>query len=197
MKLIVITAPKMLVGEAEMIELLLKHGVDILHIRKPMTPEAEVVRLLESVHREWHNRIMLHDLDFGTRFALKGLHLNSRRPMAPIGFKGCLSAACHSFKEVVMKKSEVDYVFLSPIFDSISKSGYYSAYTKDELRYAQENGVIDNKVIALGGITLEKINDVASLGFGGVALLGDVWNRASDRKEFIAHIDALRDAADR
>jgi thiamine-phosphate pyrophosphorylase len=93
-----------------------------------------------------------------------------------------------------MRKPTVDYVFLSPIFDSISKVGYQSSYTTDELTRARDEGVIDRNVIAMGGISLDRIPQVAELGFGGVALLGDVWSRANNRVEFISHIDELRRA---
>jgi thiamine-phosphate pyrophosphorylase len=46
----------------------------------------------------------------------------------------------------------------------------------------------------MGGISLDRIPQVAELGFGGVALLGDVWSRANNRVEFISHIDELRRA---
>ncbi len=42
----------------------------------------------------------------------------------------------------------------SPIYDSISKEGYSSAYSCDTLQKAQQAGIIDSKVMALGGITL-------------------------------------------
>jgi thiamine-phosphate pyrophosphorylase len=194
MKLIVITTPAFFTGEAEAIDLLFRHGLDTLHLRKPGATADEVARLLTEIPEQWHSRIMLHDLDLTSRFRLMGLHLNGRRPLAPDGYSGHLSAACHSVQEVIMRKPTVDYVFLSPIFDSISKVGYQSSYTTDELTRARDEGVIDRNVIAMGGISLDRIPQVAELGFGGVALLGDVWSRENDRVEFISHIDKLRRA---
>jgi thiamine-phosphate pyrophosphorylase len=193
MKLIVITAPKFINGEAEAIDLMFCHGLDILHLRKPGAAEADVAQLLTEIPQQWHGRIMLHDLDLTDRFAIKGLHLNSRRPHAPAGFTGCLSAACHSLQELVERKSTVDYAFLSPIYDSISKVGYRSAYTAMELAEARCTGVIDEHVVAMGGISLQNIPGVAAFGFGGVALLGDVWSRVGDRPSFVAHFDDLRE----
>lgn len=69
-------------------------------------------------------------------------------------------------------KDECDYLFLSPIFDSISKAGYRSAFSHEQLQRAADEGVIDRKVIALGGVTPERIPYLHSLGFGGVAMLG-------------------------
>jgi thiamine-phosphate pyrophosphorylase len=69
----------------------------------------------------------------------------------------------------------MNYLFLSPIFDSISKQGYCSNFSIELLREAQAEGIIDNKVIALGGVTPRKQPLLESLGFGGYAMMGAVW----------------------
>jgi thiamine-phosphate pyrophosphorylase len=76
----------------------------------------------------------------------------------------------------VRYKSDYDYLFLSPIFDSISKSGYRSAFSNVELQEASDMGIIDEKVIALGGVTLDKIAYLKKLKFGGVAMVGGIYN---------------------
>ena len=67
-------------------------------------------------------------------------------------------------------------MFLSPIFDSVSKQGYASAFTDNALKQASRDGIIDNKVVALGGVTPDKINYLRQLNFGGAAMLGCVNN---------------------
>lgn len=61
---------------------------------------------------------------------------------------------------------------MSPIYDSISKEGYNSPYTAEELRQAGKDKIIDGKVMALGGITPENILEVKDFGFGGAVVLG-------------------------
>ena len=123
-------------------------------------------------------------------FGLKGIHLNGRNPQIPSGYKGHVSRSCHSLEEVLKHKSDCNYVFLSPIYDSISKEGYSSAYSCDTLQKAQQAGIIDSKVMALGGITLEHLPEIAALGFGGAVLLGDVWQQA--KEAFIPHFLHLK-----
>lgn len=65
-------------------------------------------------------------------------------------------------------------MFLSPIFDSISKHGYGSAFSHETLRKAAAEGIIDEKVVALGGVTPENAGWLEKLGFGGAAMLGCV-----------------------
>ena len=83
-------------------------------------------------------------------------------------------------------------MFLSPIFDSISKQGYAAAFTKEELADASRRGVIDERVIALGGVTPKHLGELARIGFGGGAFLGHVWNYAQG-ESFDSDLDTIFD----
>ena len=48
------------------------------------------------------------------------------------------------------------------------------------LKKAQQAGIIDSNVMALGGISLEHLPEIAVLGFGGAVLLGDIWQQAKE-----------------
>lgn len=171
-------------------------GLDLLHLRKPDASEYDCARLILTLPEKWRRRIVVHDhFDLCRRYGLYGIHLNRRNPVVPPfvdAGKGrfSVSASCHSVAEAAAKKSFADYVFLSPIFDSISKQGYSSAYSVVELERAAADGVIDRRVIALGGVTPERIPLLRRLNFGGAAFLGDVWNRA-EQDDFDAHARLL------
>lgn len=181
MEWIVITSPGFLQGEADFINRLFGHGLDRLHLRKPGADIGECRRLLDGISREWLPRIVVHD-NFGLcrEYGLGGVHLNGRNPMAPPNHEGSVSRSCHSLEEISRYKGECDYLTLSPIFNSISKQGYMAAFGPGQLAAARDSGLIDRRVIALGGVTLENIPRVKELGFGGVAILGDVWQRMAD-----------------
>ena len=181
MEWIVITSPGFLRGEADFIDRLFGHGLDRLHLRKPGADIGECRRLLDGISREWLPRIVVHD-NFGLcrEYGLGGVHLNGRNPMAPPNHEGSVSRSCHSLEEISRYKGECDYLTLSPIFNSISKQGYMAAFGPGQLAAARDSGLIDRRVIALGGVTLENIPRVKELGFGGVAILGDVWQRMAD-----------------
>lgn len=181
MEWIVITSPGFLRGEADFIDRLFGHGLDWLHLRKPGADIGECRRLLDGISREWLPRIVVHD-NFGLcrEYGLGGVHLNGRNPMAPPNHEGSVSRSCHSLEEISRYKGECDYLTLSPIFNSISKQGYMAAFGPGQLAAARDSGLIDRRVIALGGVTLENIPRVKELGFGGVAILGDVWQRMAD-----------------
>ena len=181
MEWIVITSPEFLQGEADFIDRLFGHGLDRLHLRKPGADIWECRRLLDGISREWLPQIVVHD-NFGLcrEYGLGGVHLNGRNPMAPPNHEGSVSRSCHSLEEISRYKGECDYLTLSPIFNSISKQGYMAAFGPGQLAAARDSGLIDRRVIALGGVTLENIPRVKELGFGGVAILGDVWQRMAD-----------------
>lgn len=181
MEWIVITSPGFIQGEADFIDRLFGHGLDRLHLRKPGAEIGECRRLLDGISREWLPQIVVHD-NFGLcrEYGLGGVHLNGRNPMAPPNHDGSVSRSCHSLEEISRYKGECDYLTLSPIFNSISKQGYMAAFGPGQLAAARDSGLIDRRVIALGGVTLENIPRVKELGFGGVAILGDVWQRMAD-----------------
>ena len=189
MEWIVITSPGFLQGEADFIDRLFNHGLDRLHLRKPGAEIGECRRLLDGISREWLPRIVVHD-NFGLcrEYGLGGVHLNGRNPMAPPNHEGSVSRSCHSLEEISRYKGECDYLTLSPIFNSISKQGYMAAFGPGQLAAARDSGLIDRRVMALGGVTLENIPRVKELGFGGVAILGDVWQRMADGRvdEYLA-----------
>ena len=194
MKWITITSPEFLSGEAIFIDKLFLQGLDLLHIRKPDAPLEAYKRLLLQIPKQWYSRIVLHEhFALAEEFGLHGIHLNRRCSQVPNSFRGSISCSCHTLEEVKKQKNSKDYVFLSPIFDSISKVGYHAAFSPTSLKQAAIENVIDEKVIALGGITANNILLVKEWHFGGVAFLGDIWKRMSDPQvdEYLKHIRTL------
>ena len=155
---ILLTKPEFFSGEADIINALFTAGLPILHLRKPHATAEQVDALVAQIDASFRDRIVMHDHD---------LH------------------SCHTLEEVRKKKQQLtinsklstinSYIFLSPIFDSISKQGYHAAFTDEELRQAHSDGIIDEHVVALGGITPDNAHKALALGFGGVAILGDIW----------------------
>ena len=147
MKLILITPPTYFVEEDKIITALFEEGLDTLHLRKPGTAPMFAERLLTLIPRTIsQNASWFTDIFYlKEEYKLKGIHLNGRNPNLPEGYKGHVSCSCHSLDEVKERKSSCDYVFLSPVFNSISKLNYNSAYTAEELRAAAKASIIDKK----------------------------------------------------
>jgi thiamine-phosphate pyrophosphorylase len=178
MKQIIITSPEPIPGEVDTVCRLLDEGIFAVHIRRPTYGIDEYRRLLDAIPKCYHDKLVIHDYyELCDEYQLMGIHLNRRHHYIPAGSYGSISCSCHTLDEVIKKKQEMDYVFLSPIFDSISKIGYRSAFPLEVLRQAAMGHVIDEKVFALGGITRERMPLLQALSFGGAVLMGDVWNR--------------------
>ena len=194
MKWITITSPEFLSGEATFIGKLFLQGLDLLHLRKPEASLEAYKQLLLQIPEQWHSRIVLHEhFELAEEYKLHGIHLNRLCSVAPKAYHGSISCSCHTIEEVITQKDSKDYVFLSPIFDSISKVGYHAAFSPTSLKQAAMENIIDEKVIALGGITANNIPLVKEWCFGAVAFLGDIWKRMSDPQvdEYLNHIRTL------
>lgn len=140
MKLILITTPTYFDEEDKIITALFEEGLDTLHLRKPDTAPMFAERLLTLIPEQYHKRIVVHGHFYlKDEYKLKGIHLNGRNPNPPENYKGHISCSCHSLDEVKERKQTCDYVFLSPVFNSISKMNYNSAYTAEELRAGRQS----------------------------------------------------------
>lgn len=177
MRFIAITTPEVDNKDLLLIKRLLEGGIDIIHLRKPESDIHACRQLLKALTKEERERIIVHDFpELYDEFSLKGIHINRNVSSLPNDYIGFRTRSCHSLEEVRHYKKEYDYLFLSPIFDSISKVGYRAGFRKEELQEASMKGIIDEKVVALGGVTFESIAYLKGLNFGGVAMIGGIYN---------------------
>lgn len=201
MKLLLLSTSDFFVEEDTIINALFEEGLDVLHLRKPGSEPVYSERLLTLLPSGWHNQIVVHEHFYlKEEFGLRGIHLSERNPEPPAGYKGQLSCSCHTLDELNALKSRMDYVFLSPVFDSITYPDRHAAFTEQQLHDAARAGLIDRKVMAAGGINSETLPLLSDYGFGGAVILGDLWTRFNihsglDYKEVIAHFRKLRKAA--
>ena len=181
---IVITMPEMFPGEADMVNTLFANGMQRLHLRKPGASEQEMAEWIGRIDLPFRQRIIVHDHHRLLRtMGLGGIHLNARNPEAPAWFSAerqkrrsvTLSRSCHSLEEIAQWKGVCDYLFLSPIFDSISKGGYTSAFTRETLLQAYHDGLFSKPVYALGGVSADNIRSIYDYGFAGAAVIGSLW----------------------
>ena len=201
MKLIVVTTPTFFVEEDQILTALFEEGLDILHLRKPETPAMYSERLLTLIPQKYHKRIVTHEHFYlQEEFGLMGIHLNRRNPSEPHDYSGHISCTCRTLSDLSSKKHFYDYLFLSPVFDSVS-SPRPASFTTEELRQGSHDKLIDNKIMALGGVRWENIPLVRDLGFGGAVIMGDLWskfNACTDRdyRGIIEYFKKLRKAVD-
>lgn len=186
-KLVVISVPGSCRNEEEAFRRIIQHPeIKAIHLRKPEWSLDETADFLSKLPNEVLGKIRLHaHFELGKLFPIQGYHINHRWPQAPPGSN--ISASCHSLEEVARKLPVCSYVFLSPIFNSISKQGYMSNFQYCEIEEGRNIGLINNKTLALGGIDVPQLPIIKEWGFEGAAILGGLWKGFEENPD----LDAL------
>ena len=174
---ILITLPRSLKNEAETLAALCGAGVSVIHIRKPEASEPEIEELLKTLQALGADmsRLTIHyNEPLARRYGLGGVHLRIEELLAGAGEGLRRSCSAHGWTEAERAATDADYVFLSPLFDSISKPGYRSAI--DPAEAAERLRRRKGRIVALGGIRPANIARVRRIGFDGAAVLGAAWS---------------------
>ena len=152
--------------EAEMITALFEKGMERFHLKK-LGKIEEWRKLLLQLPTEFHKRIVLHtNHDLQKEFKELKLHTNTDQ----FSDKQYVSSSAHSVAELIVKIDGFDYVFLSPIYTSLSKDKYSPTVDLDIQTINDKS-----KIVALGGINQKRLMDLKLKGFEHIALLGAVW----------------------
>ena len=200
MKLIIMTKSTFFVEEDKILAALFEAGMDSLHLYKPNSEPIYSERLLTLLPEEYYAKVTVHDHFYlKDEFHLKGIHMNNEQAVLPMGYRGSVGRTCRSIAELKEAKRKSDYVFLKTLFDSQSNPADKATLSVKEMEEAAQQGLIDRHVYAMGGINLDNIGLVRNLGFGGVVVCGDLWNRFDiqgglDYQTLITHFERLRKA---
>ena len=175
--------------EVNLIGRLFESGLTRYHLRKPDWSFEQCSRFLEAIPSDFHSRISLHQhhalaARFGTGVHFKEADLSGdwMRDLATClpkqdkasEFFVC-SGSFHSLRDIASRG--FDYVFLSPIFPSISKRNHIPKWSMDELSSALK-APSEARIYALGGMTSTNFIQAIQLGFDGVVLHGALWQAA-------------------
>ncbi|MBR1401302.1 MAG: thiamine phosphate synthase [Prevotella sp.] len=200
MKLVLMTKPTFFVEEDKIISTLFDEGLDNLHLYKPDSSPMYAERLLSLLPDSYYRKITVHDHYYlKNEYGLAGIHIESPDAPKPDGYKGRFSRTCMELDKLKAAKKKAEYVFLKYIFHSQSEKDAEATFTMEQLEQASGMGLIDKHVYALGGMNLDNVKIAKELGFGGVVICGDLWNRfdihnQQDYKELITHFEKLRKA---
>lgn len=202
MKLVIMTKSTFFVEEDKILEALFDAGMDNLHLFKPGSSPMYAERLLSLLSEDDYRKITVHDHYYlKNEYNLAGIHIDDPNAPVPEGYKGKYSRTCTDLNDLKEMKRKSRYVFLKNIFDCVEFPEEKSTFTLTELVKARDNGLIDRKVYALGGMGLDNIRLARELGFGGVVICGDLWNRFDihsnvDYRAVIDHFEKIRKAVE-
>ena len=191
------TRPTFFVEEDKILTNLFEEGMDSLHLHKPGSSPMYSERLLTLLGEDIASKTTVHNHFYlKEEYRLKGIHIDDAHTEPPTGYKGNISRTCHAISELKDAKKHSNYVFLHSIYDSQTNKDEKSSFTRAELEAASKDGLIDKKVFALGGMNLDNVKEMKELGFGGVVICGDLWNRFNihneiDYKALLNHFERL------
>ena len=194
------TQPTFFVEEDKILASLFEEGLDSLHLYKPGSPPMYSERLLTLLPDDYYSKVTVHDNYYlKEEYKLRGIHIDDASTAAPKGYRGHLSRTCTEISQLKEAKHNADYVFLKYIFDSQTETNQKASFTLEQLKEAAAKGLIDKHVYALGGMNIDNIRIARELGFGGIVISGDLWNRFNihqelDYRSLIEHFVKLRKA---
>jgi len=187
MKVIIITPDNHVNNEADIVNKLFDNGLQRLHVRKPLYAANDYRSYIETIKPQYHPRIAVHgDFELYNEFDLGSIHLsssarNDKNIMEQVAVlpPSVISASFHSWQEVEENEFPYGYVFISPVFDSVSKTGYKAGIdlagaTKLKERFLQQKKYCP-AIIGLGGVGAEQTGILQQNGFDGAAMLGTIW----------------------
>ncbi|MCB9189801.1 MAG: thiamine phosphate synthase [Flavobacteriales bacterium] len=200
MELVVFSTTDRSLSEAKEVTQLFDEGLTCFHLKKSGFERHEMEEYIKSIPSKYHKYIFLHsNHKLRKNFKLGGLHLsrthlkrryNSRWKMFKIrhltgGLK--FTRTFSKLSTLSSSRKKYDYVFLSPVYDGISKLGHSGNFGNRSMKkYIQMS---KSPVYALGGVTADKFEECHEVGFSGVGLLGYIWNN-----EEYSPVEAFREA---
>lgn len=186
MKLILVTSFDTILYEHYLINLLFCEGLEYLHLRKRDYTEEEMEEYIQQIAPPFRKHVILHShFHLIQKYELKGAHFTKdscpddllpdsnistlTKPFTHLSF------SLHTIAEIKSLPNIYDYIFLSPVFDSISNQGFNSRFQPGDLKAYLYQDIERPEIIALSGIMPENIDKAMELGFDGVAMLGHIW----------------------
>jgi len=186
MEFVVFSSVDKIHSEIQMVQKMFDEGLETFHLRKPKFSTSELEEYMNSLPERYHHKVILHTHHkLAKNFKVKGIHLghkhrkkkyNSNLKIRILKLRHSswiITRSCHKLRNLIDEAGKYSYVFLSPVFDSVSRQAHSGNFGKRALQdLLSKNSV---KVYALGGIDETRVEEAFEMGFYGVAALGSIW----------------------
>jgi thiamine-phosphate pyrophosphorylase len=175
-------------------------GVDLIQIRERDLQTAQLVDIagdLADIARGSPTRVLVNDrLDVALACRASGVHLRSDSiPPAAVrsetGSRLLIGRSVHQLDEAVEHAPAVDYLIAGTVFPSASKPASDCLLGEGGLR--QMSHAVNVPVLAIGGVTVERVARIAVAGASGVAGIGLFLTAASSMPDVVAAVRAQFD----
>lgn len=155
-------------------------GARLLQLRVKSRSSAAFLALADAVvaeARRWNATVIVNDrADIARIAAAGGVHVGQDdlppAAAADIVGPGVIGLSTHNERQIDdAVRSRADYLAIGPIYGTSTKETGYSARGLDLVRYAASSG---KPVVAIGGITLDRVPDLLTAGADAVAVITDL-----------------------
>ena len=188
MKVIVISSSGDSENEPLIANKMFAAGLKSFHIRKPKWSTRRLRQYVDKIDPTFHHRLVIHSHhNLALYYNLKGIHLTKKHRkhsfasgimLRLLKLKNknlTISTSMSRLTSLAEGNGKYDYVFLSPVFDSLSGK-YQSGFTESTLKTSINK--TKYKVIARGGVDIYSIEKVMDIGFSGMALYTSLWKNS-------------------
>jgi thiamine-phosphate pyrophosphorylase len=152
-------------------------GVDLVQLREKDMSGRDLAALASAavgIARGTNTRIIINDrLDVAMAAEADGVHLGGQSAAPEIvrrhvGNDFLIGVSCHSMEEALKAEaSGADYILFGPVFDTPSKRQYGPPVGLNKLSEVANR--VKVPVLALGGITVERVRPCIEAGATGIA----------------------------
>jgi thiamine-phosphate pyrophosphorylase len=189
-------------SHAEIAAMASEGGADVVQFRekrdRPRDQLVEIVMQIREALGSTDTRLVVNDhVDIAISAGVPAVHLGAddlataeaRRILGP---SAVIGGTANSLDEAIrVASTPVDYLGVGPVYGTRSKAEPAPRLGIEELRRIVES--VTKPVIAIGGITVDRVEEVLAAGAYGVAVLSAVAGSADPR----AATCELREAVDR
>ena len=169
-------------GHVEIARKVAEGGADVIQLRDKARTSKDMLSIalqIREITRSSGIRFIMNDrLDLARAAGADGVHLGQEdlpipfaRRVAPKGF--IIGTSVRTVEEAMIAESEgADYIALSPIFDTPTKSDAGPGKGLEVLK--EIKSAVSIPVIAIGGIGKDNVRQVMDAGADGVAVISAV-----------------------
>ena len=195
MKLILFSPSQQANTEIGFLLNMFEQGLPAYHLKKANYSTKQLKKFIEDIPEKYHNRIVIHSHhELASKYELKGVYLtrsHKKRKYSTwlrlqwLKFRKRsleVSGTVRSIDSLMDYNPKYNYVFLSPVFDSVSGNSQ-AGYSPYNIQYALKHSKY--QTIARGGVSIDNIEQAHNLGFAGVAFYSTIWKTKNPYHEFL------------
>ena len=187
MQLVVISGGEETPGEIDEVTRMFELGLKHFHIRKSRMSKKELKAYITSFPEKYRPYLILHSHHaLAFKYKLGGIHMSRRHRKRGRIYRWkirwqkiknpqlIVTRTYHKLSDLQNEKRRYSYAFISPVFDSITHATLSGGFSKRALNIVNKSS--RHPLLAVGGITPERLADIVPLGFAGAALHGAIWS---------------------